>query len=252
VKAFDDHFAAVAAAYARFRPQYPPELLDALATHCARRDLAWDCACGSGQATLALAERFDAVIASDASADQVAAAPPHPRITYRVAPAEASGLDAATVDLITVAQSLHWFDVERFYAEVRRVARRPCLLAVWTYATLHVEDPRVDACVQEVYSELLGPYWPPERRHVEAGYRTLPFPFAELELPPFAMRARWVLGQLIGMIASWSAVAGFRKARGADPLPGIARSLEAVWGDASRELEITWPLTVRAGRVPPG
>ena len=251
MKPFEDHFSRLAGAYARYRPQYPPELFEALASHCARLDLAWDCACGSGQATLALAERFAAVIATDASADQVAAAPPHPRVTYRVAPAEASGIDAGSVDLIAVAQSLHWFDLERFYAEVRRVASPQGVLAVWTYDTLRVDDSGVDACVRSAYEGMLGPYWPAERRHVESGYRTLPFPFEELQLPGFAMQVRWSLPQLLGMLASWSAVGRYRKARGIDPLPQIARSLEAAWGEPARERGISWPLSVRAARVPP-
>jgi ubiquinone/menaquinone biosynthesis C-methylase UbiE len=129
---FKDHFSRLAAQYAEFRPRYPGALFDLLARVGPARELAWDCACGSGQATLDLVERFGSVVATDASAQQIAAAKPHPRVEYRVARAEDSGLESKSVDVITVAQSLHWFDRPAFYAEARRVLRPHGVLAVWT------------------------------------------------------------------------------------------------------------------------
>ena len=252
MKKFEDHFAPLATAYAAARPEYPAALFGWLAARCSVRTRAWDCACGSGQASRALADHFDAVIATDASEAQLAAAAPHPRVSYRVARAETSGIDPASVDLISVAQALHWFDVEGFYAEVRRVARPGAILAAWCYGVMHVGDPEVDAVVQRFYGDTLDRYWPPERRYVEAGYRTLSFPFEELEAPEFEMRARWPLARLLGMLESWSAVARYRKERGEDPIPEVARALEARWGERTREREITWPLSLRAGRLEQG
>lgn len=249
MKGFHDHFSQLASAYAAFRPQYPAALFDWVASECSARERAWDCACGSGQATLALAERFDSVVASDASADQVAAAPAHPRVAYRVAPAEASGIDAASIDVVAVAQALHWFDLERFYDEARRVARSGAVLAAWTYGMMNVEDAAIDALVQHFYAETLGPYWPAERRHVEAGYRTLPFPPGEIPAPSFAMHATWSLPQLLGMLQSWSAVGRYRKERGADPIPPLGAALAEIWSDPAREFGVTWPLSVRAARL---
>jgi SAM-dependent methyltransferase len=249
VKPFSDHFSHLAASYARYRPQYPAVLYDWVAAQCAARDLAWDCACGSGQATLALAERFDAVIATDASAEQVAAATPHPRVTYAVATAESSGIAAASVDCIAIAQALHWFDLGRFYAEVRRIAKPGAILAAWTYDVLHVGDAAIDAIVQDFYEGTLGQYWPAERRHVERRYADLPFPFAELTPPPLAMDVSWSLPHLIGMFASWSAVGRYRKATGNDPLPAVTQALAACWGDPETERRIEWGLWMRAGRV---
>jgi SAM-dependent methyltransferase len=249
VKPFADHFSQLAANYARFRPQYPPALYDWIAAQCPARDVAWDCACGSGQATLALAERFDAVIATDASAGQVAAAPRHPRVTYAVAPAEASGIAAASIDCIAIAQALHWFDLGRFYAEVRRVAKPNAIVAAWTYDVLHVGDAPIDAIVQDFYEGTLGQYWPAERRHVERRYADLPFPFEELPPPPLAMHVSWSLPHLIGMFASWSAVGRYREATGNDPLPAVTEALAACWGDPRAERRITWGLWMRAGRV---
>src|SRR5688572_25128487 len=161
-------FASVARAYAAFRPDYPPELFAWLASVVAARDAVWDCGCGSGQASVPLAGHFAAVHATDVAAEQIAAVRRHPRVTYKVASAENSGLPDASVDLVTVAQALHWFDLEAFYAEARRVARPHALIAIWTYPRPRFVDERLDAAFLEFYSKVVGPYWPPERRHVEA------------------------------------------------------------------------------------
>src|SRR5215470_15770711 len=130
---FKDHFSASAAGYATFRPKYPAELFDFVAALPERRRVAWDCATGNGQAALPLAERFDRVVATDASAEQIAHATPHPRVSYGVGLADESGLDGESVDLVTVAQALHWLALDRFFAEVRRVVVEGGVLAVWCY-----------------------------------------------------------------------------------------------------------------------
>ncbi len=247
---FADHFAPVADAYAAHRPHYPAALFNWLAEISPRRTLAWDSGAGSGQATLALTERFDRVIATDASAGQLAAAPRHPRIEWRVAPAERSGIASASADLVTVAQALHWFDLPAFYAEADRVLVPGGVLAVWTYNLHRTGDTDIDALMDRFYSETVGPYWPPERRLVEEGYRSLPFPYGEVSVPRFTMEARWSLPNLLGYLGSWSAAARYREARGSDPLPALARELEAHWGDAASIRTIRWDLTVRAGHRP--
>jgi ubiquinone/menaquinone biosynthesis C-methylase UbiE len=202
---FHDHFSELAKRYADFRPHYPAALFDYLATLVPRSSLVWDCACGNGQATLDLATRFDRVIATDASREQIAAAPPHPNVEYRVALAEQSGLPDESAALITVALALHWFAHDSFYAEARRVLLPGGVLAAWAYGILEAEDAAVNRLVQDYYSKTVGPYWPPERRLVEQGYRTIPFPFAEIATPTFRMTARWTLDRLLGYFSSWSA-----------------------------------------------
>lgn len=223
-------------------------LFDYLAGLCNEHRAAWDCACGSGQASLAIAEHFDAVFATDASAQQVAAAAAHPRIEYRVAPAEQSGLGPLSVDLVTVAQSLHWFDVHRFYAEVDRVLKKDGVLAVWTYGDVSLADQDLNREVQAFSSGTVGPYWPPERQLVATGYRTLPFPFAELEPPSFEMEEDWPLARLLGYFQSWSATSRYIAARGVNPVATLGEQLAKGWGDPDTPRRLSWPLAMRVSR----
>ena len=238
----------MAGSYADFRPHYPAELFDYLATLVPREASVWDCAAGNGQATRGLTERFARVFATDASAEQIASAPVLPNAEFRVALAEDSGLSAGSTDLVTVAQALHWFELERFYAEVNRVLRPGGVLAVWAYGINRVEGEAVDAIAQDFYGNILGPYWPPSRQLVESGYRTLPFPFTEIAPPEFRMEAQWTLERLLGYFSTWSATSRYRKATGENPLPLLAEKLAAVWGDVNSPRTVTWPLAFRVGR----
>jgi hypothetical protein len=183
---FKDHFSGQAAAYAAARPDYPAELFEWLADKTPAHGCAWDCATGNGQAAHALANHFKRVIATDASAEQIANAVPQPRIEYRIAPAETPDLEAASVDLVTVAQAVHWFNRTRFYAAVADVLCDDGLVAVWSYGLFTI-TPALDAVINGFYHDLLGTYWPPERKLIDEHYATLNFPFAEITPPAFAM-----------------------------------------------------------------
>ena len=246
---FSDHFSTHAAGYAAHRPTYPAALVDYLADVAPGRQLVLDCGCGTGQLSVPLAGRFDCVVATDASAAQIANADPHARVEYRVAPAEQSGLLDATADLITVAQAAHWLDLDRFYAEAKRVARPRGVLALITYGVLHVEGKEVDDVTQRFYYDVIGPYWPPERRHVDAGYRTLAFPFEELTAPPLVIQVSWSLSDLIGYVDTWSAVREAEKLIGREPLDAFDQALAAVWGNPERCRAVTWPISIRVGNV---
>lgn len=246
-KPFHDHFSNVANRYAEFRPRYPEALFDWLATLAPQGSLVWDCAAGNGQASIDLAERFARVIATDASKEQIASAKSHPKIEFRVAPAEESGLSDESVGLITVAQALHWFALDRFYAEARRVLTPGGVLAVWAYGINRSDDAAINDVILDFYENVVGPYWPPERKLVENGYRTIAFPFNEIASPGFCMEAHWTLGELIGYFSTWSATNRFIKATGQNPLEPLAEKLERVWGDGKLPRRIEWPLAVRVG-----
>ncbi|HVE65344.1 MAG TPA: class I SAM-dependent methyltransferase, partial [Thermoanaerobaculia bacterium] len=195
-----------------------------------------------------LARFFDRVVATDASAEQISAATTAPRVEYRVAPAESSGLPSESVDAITVAQALHWFDRPAFYGEAGRVLRPGGVLAAWTYGHPRLDDPDTDAVFQEFYSGTVGPCWPPERALVDSGYRTIDFPFPEIDAPAFEMETHWPLEALLGYAATWSATTRFRNARGFDPVPALGEALAPAWSDPEEPRRIRWPLAVRAGR----
>lgn len=242
-----DYFSAIAADYAKSRPTYPPALFAWLGNQVPHRDLAWDAGAGNGQASLALAEHFRQVIATDISAEQLQAAPACDNISYGVG--ELSGLANVSADLVTVAQALHWFDLDAFYAEVRRVLKPGGVLAVWTYNILTVADqPAINIELNHFYDDIVGPYWPPDRRHVENGYAELAFPFAQIVTPRFAMQAEWSLDQLLGYLKSWSATARMHKATGVNPVDDLTGSIRQAWGDPAIVRTILWPLTVKAGR----
>jgi SAM-dependent methyltransferase len=242
---FKDHFSKQAADYAKFRPGYPNELFAYLGSIAPSRKLAWDCGTGNGQAAVRLASVFDRVVATDASEKQIANSQPHPRVEYRVAPAENSGLDSETVDLIMVAQALHWFDLDRFYAEARRVLKPDGVLAASAYNLLQIE-PAIDEIVNRYYSEVVGPFWPPERKLVEQ-FADLPFPFHQIDPPEFEMTARWNLDHLLGYLRTWSSTQRFIAAKGTDPLDQITNDFGSAWGEPQRIRSVTWPLVVHIG-----
>lgn len=245
---FLDLFSRQASTYAAARPSYPEALYRYIVSLVPRRFLAWDCATGNGQAARDLARHFQRVIATDASAEQIAHAVPVSNVEYRVAPAEASGLESHSVDLVTVAQALHWLDHQRFYVEVRRVTAPGAVIAAWCYGSAHA-GPDVEALLREFEEGTVGPYWNPERKWVDEGYRTVPFPFDEVVPPPFELRVSWSLSQLVEYIGTWSAVAKFRSARGVDPVAPLLEQLASHWGPPDRRREVVWPVGLRIGRV---
>src|SRR6266481_8869884 len=244
---FRDHFSVQAADYAKFRPHYPTELFDYLSDIAPDNEIAWDCATGNGQAAVALASKFRNVIATDASEKQIKNAARHERIDYRVVTAEKSGIDSGKIDIITVAQALHWFALDLFYAEAKRVLKPQGVLAVWGYNLLRIA-PDVDNVINHFYEEVVGPYWSPERRVIEKGYAHLAFPFTELDPPQFRMEAYWSLERLQGYLLKWSGNQRFTAENHKDPTAATVPDLQDLWGDPERARIIIWPLTIRVGR----
>lgn len=246
---FKDHFSSASPEYARYRPRYPAALFDWLAAQAPSTALAWDVATGSGQAAVELAARFSRVIATDGSAAQLASAEARPNVEYRHEPAERSTLDDASADLIAVAQALHWFEHGAFFAEVARVLKPSGVLAVWCYETF-TATPAVDAVVGRFYRDVIGAYWPPERRWIETGYAGLVMPYPRVAGPAFELTIDWCLDELVGYLGTWSAVARYRADRGDDPLPAVRAELAEVWGDPSSARRVSWPLKLHVARRP--
>lgn len=178
----------------------------------------------------------------------MAQAQPHPRIDYRAAPAEVSGLAERSCDLVTVAQALHWFCNESFYAEVRRVLKPGGVLAAWTYTLLR-GDPELNAVIEDFYCNTVGPWWPPERRWVDLAYREMPFPFADIAAPGFEIRLEWTLADLLAYLRTWSATQRYIREKGSDPCVELDKRLRDIWPQTDGRKSIIWPIALRCGRL---
>ncbi|MBX9929875.1 MAG: class I SAM-dependent methyltransferase [Gemmatimonadaceae bacterium] len=244
---FHDHFSARAADYAQYRPSYPAALFHYLAAVAPATRLAWDAGTGNGQAATALADRFAEVVGTDPSAEQLKHATRHPRVRYAVS-AGAPELAERSVDLITVAQALHWFDLDAFLAEAKRVAAPRAVLAVWGYTLCRIE-PRVDELLDYFYRVVTAPYWAPERRIVDEGFRSVALPIDELAPPQFEMRVEWTLSQLIGYLSTWSAVRAMERARGPEPMDAMRVALAERWGTPGVGKRVFFPLALRCGEL---
>lgn len=246
---FRDYFSGHAEQYAQYRPGYPEELFDYLTSIVPGRELAWDCGTGNGQAARQLTERFRQVIATDASSKQIANAFPHPGVEYRVEPAEQTAIPSNTVDLITVGVAIHWFDFDRFYAEVQRVGKPEAILAVWTYH-LPTITPEIDEVLLRFYEETLAGYWPDRFRYLHERYQTLPFPFDEVDPPAFSMETTWNMNKVVGFVASWSATRRLMEVNGRDSVEAMVTDLRRARGEENQQRRVKWPLHFRIGRLP--
>lgn len=232
--------------YAQFRPSYPDSLFSWLAEQCPRTRCALDVAAGSGQATLGLLERFDQVLACDASLDQLRGSPDWRHAQRFAAQAEQLPLRNGRLDLMIVAQALHWFPTPAFFAEATRVLAPDGLFCAWCYSLLRIE-PELDAVIGQLHGETLRGHWPQGRASVDAGYSDIEVPFKTYEPPAFAIEARWNLAQLLGYLRTWSAVKHWQRTHGRDPVAALETELAQLWGDPERARGIRWPLHFIAG-----
>lgn len=246
-RAFADHFSAAAADYANARPDYPDAVFAWIASIASAHARVWEAGCGSGQASRDLATVFDHVFATDPSAAQIAQASGPANITYAVGPAEQCSLPDASVDAVCVAQALHWFDRDAFFAECARVLKPGGVLVAWGYQD--IEPPQKIAAAFDAFREDIASYWPPERAFIDSGYAEFEWPFAKMETPALAMTADWPLARLLGYVSSYSAVKNYRETTGCDPVAMHAAAIADAWGDAQTSLRLQWPLFVHAGRM---
>ena len=248
-KEFKDLFSTQSVDYSKYRPTYPKELFQYLSSLIRDHACAWDCGTGSGQAASELSGYFDRVVATDPSEKQLSQAVKDPKIEYRVATAESSTLPDQSVTLVTVAQAFHWFKFEEFYKEVRRVTRPgQSVLAIWSYALGRI-SPEVDQNVLNFYNGVIGPFWEPERKHVENKYADIPFPFERVQAPAFEMSLDWKVENLIGYLRTWSATQAFVRKNGEDPVALVEPEIRRVWGNPEMARKSTWDLTLLIGRL---
>ncbi len=243
-----DRFSAQAAGYARYRIDYPPALFGWLLPLVPDRGRAWDCATGNGQVAAVLADYFEQVEATDLSATQLAQAAPRPNVRYQVASAEQTPFAAASFDLITVGQAVHWFDLPAYHREVRRLARPGAVLAEWGYGLLRTDDAGINAVLDHFHDHTTAPYWDANRGHIADEYARLPFPFEAVQTARFRAERRWSVADLLGYLRTWSAAANYaRQHDGADVVALVEAELTRRWGPGERTIAV--PVFARAGRV---
>ena len=247
---FKDNFSIQSKEYSFSRPSYPNKLFRFLYKITADHQLAWDCATGNGQAAIKLCTYFDKVIASDASEKQIQNKFERKNILYSVFPAEKADIPNNSVDLITIAQGLHWFDFERFYSEVKRVAKNKAIIAAWSY-TMHKITPEIDKISDRLNfgGNILGDYWAKEIRYVKEDYRTIPFPFEEIPTPKFTISTKWNMSQLLNYLNTWSAVQKYRLENKIDPMKLIKNELKPYWEDDLEKKPITWAINLKVGII---
>lgn len=241
---FKDYFSEGSDDYSLYRPRYPNELFSYLSSVTQDHEQAWDCATGNGQSAIELSKHYSNVIGTDASKNQIESAIQNDGVSYRIEKAEETSFDNNSIDLITVAQALHWFKIDVFALEVSRVLKPNGVLAIWTYNLLSI-NPNINKVINRLYSDVLDSYWPPERTIVEYGYRDIKFPLQEVISPPFTMKSEWDLSQLIGYLCTWSAVRKYEEKEGVNPVENLFEELSNLWGDPERKLLVEWPLIVK-------
>jgi hypothetical protein len=243
------HFNQQASNYLLFRPHYPSTLFNYLFTLVDNYNCAWDCGTGNGQAAVALAKRFDQVVATDISQAQLAVAPKHKNIQYLCCPAENTSIRAHSIDLVTIAQALHWFNFDLFYNEVRRVCKPTSIIAAWCYS-LGKFDTEIDKIINKLYFDILGDeYWPSERHYVDDEYLSIPFPFVKITTPDFVIEKKLDFAQLIGYLNTWSAVKEYQTRKQTNPINLIFKELESVWSEPQRSYLMRWPLHLLVGKL---
>ncbi len=242
-----DNFSAQAVQYAQFRPHYPDELYEYLFSLPNEFRTAWDCGTGNGQVAARLSYKFEKVIATDISEAQLQQAVKKNNITYLLSRAENTSLPDKSIDLVTVATALHWFDIKAFFEEVKRVAKPGAYLAAWSYSLLRI-NPGIDPVIRHFYSHTLGPYWDPERRLMDEEYKTIPFPFEEVQAPPFQITVNWSMSMFLGYLSSWSSVQHYMRKEHTSPLDPLKEELLQFWQDDEVK-ELVFPLFMRVGKV---
>ncbi|VFJ13436.1 class I SAM-dependent methyltransferase [Candidatus Nitrosocosmicus franklandus] len=245
-----DHFSSTSKEYSFSRPTYPDILYKYLDDITPGKDKAWDCATGNGQAAVGLCKYFKNVIASDASKEQLAYRFPRSNIHYEMFPAERANLEDGSIDLITVAQAAHWFDLDKFYKEVTRVSKNNGILAIWSYG-MHKIDNHIDTISAKlnVGGDILGKYWPKETIYVKEDYKTISFPFKEIMTPKFEMTVNWNLDELVSYMQTWSAVKRFSVEKKFNPIDLIMTDLEKLWGKRENKKLVKWDINIRIGAV---
>lgn len=241
-----DNFSKQSVNYARFRPDYPESLYQIIFDKVKNRNLAWDCATGNGQAATYLAGHFKHVYATDLSESQISNAKAANNVTYFVSPVENTPFDENIFDLVTVAQALHWFDFDKYFNEVKKVAKPGSVFAAWGYG-LFRSSKEIDKVVDHFYHDVVCDFWDPERDYIDKQYSNIDFPFSLIECPTMEIKLHWSIDHLKGFLKSWSSVQNFIDKNMYNPVDQVIDQLKPFWGTDLRAIK--QPLFLKLGII---
>ncbi len=240
-----DNFSIGSDKYAIYRPEYPDSVVNYIVGITEQRESVWDCATGNGQFAKKLSPHFKSVYATDISQSQIDNAAQFKNINYSIQPAEKTTFPDNFFNLITVAQAIHWFNFDSFYQEVYRTIRKDGHLAVIGYGLIRI-SPELDEIIDYFYKDIIGSYWDKERKYVDEGYKTIPFPYKEIYLNDFSQTIIWTIDHLIGYLGTWSSVKHYQQKNGHNPIDRINENLKLAWGsDACKS--VNFPILLRIG-----
>lgn len=240
-------FALESEQYALYRPTYPKELIELIVSLSPNLFSAWDVACGNGQLTFELSNYFEKVIGTDISQEQIDNAQKNDNIIYKVESSSLSSLGNSSIDLITVAQAIHWFEFDTFYSEVKRVSKPNAIIAIIGYELLSISK-EIDECVFDFYSNKLNDYWDDRRRYIDEQYSTIPFPFEEVKIPQYNCKLHWNRDQLMGYLSTWSAVKKYKQKNGINPMGELKEQIYRLWNE-NEVYEVYIPVLTKIARI---
>ena len=249
MKPISDRFSKNSGDYRRYRPNYPKDFIYEIISLTEEKIHCWDCGTGNGQVALELANHFTNVHATDISENQISKALQKDNIQYQVTRAEETNFETASFDLITVAQAIHWFDLNNFYKEVKRVSKKNGILAVWGYGLIRFGNS-IDQSIDHFYHEVVGPYWDKERKHIDNRYEDISFPFDEIELSKnYYISKKFTLEEFGGYLSTWSAVKRYIESKDQDPVQPLIESIRKEWQKLGDQLGANMPLFTKIGKV---
>lgn len=248
MKGSKDKFSSQSGTYKKFRPTYPDELYDLILKIVKSRNECWDCGTGNGQVAVELAKHFKKVYATDLSQNQIDNAEKRENIVYAVGIAEKTDFEDNKFNLVTVAQAAHWFNMEAFNTEMRRVSKNDGIVCAWGYGLLRINNP-INKLIDKFYSDIIGPYWDPERRHIENEYNSLNFDFDKLETPTnLFIKTQWTLAEFEGYLNSWSSIQNYKELKKENPVTWLIDNLKNLW-DENIQKEVQFPIFMKMGLV---
>lgn len=235
--------------YADYRPQYPESLFEYLQTLTSKNSKVLECGAGSGQATIGLSSHFNYIISTEPSFELLLKAKPLSHVYYIQSSAEQLPIHSTSINLVCIAQAIHWFRLHDFYSEVKRVLKPGGVITAWCYNQSEIE-PAIDKVINKIYVKITSSQnLSRERQYLYEHYQTLLFPFDRIPSPSFSITMSWNLMQLLGYISTWPSILEYQKRFNIDLISEIKDELIFLWGDSSTEKLITWPIYLLVGRM---